>query len=106
MVKKITSEYAISVLSEVPTDKSFFVHDGPIVNNLMEFYNVLMEMTDEQFDYHRNSGRNDFYNWLKHVVRDQRLANETCRVKSRETMARRIKKRIDYLKQIKDESEI
>ena len=106
MAKKITSEYAVSVLSEFPTEQSFFVHNGPSVNNLTEFYNVLLDMTDEQFDYHRNNGRNDFYNWIKHVVADKRLASETLRVKSRVTMAKRVKTRIDYLNKIKDESEI
>ena len=106
MAKKLTSEYAMAVLSEVPTEKSFVVHNGPSVTNLTEFYNVLLDMTDEQFDYHRHSGRNDFYNWIKLVVRDKRLASETARVKSRQTMAKRVKMRIEYLKKIKDESEI
>ena len=89
MAKKITQEYASSVLSEVPLEKEFKVYNGPSVNNLVEFYEVLLDMTDEQFDHHRHSGRNDFYNWIKFVVRDTRLANDTLRVKSRTTMAKR-----------------
>ena len=100
MAKKLTKEAAQKFLSDVALDKYFYIYNGPIVKNIIELADVLDNITDEQFRYHRNNGKNDFYSWVKLVVLDNRLANEVARAKTLKTMQKKVKQRIDYLKSI------
>ena len=100
MAKKLTAEIAEKFLSNVPTEKGFYFGEGFVVGSIEGLYNALDELSDEQFACHRNKEKNDFYNWIVDVIGDVRLANEIARTKTKNTLMKRIKQRMDSLKKI------
>jgi hypothetical protein len=99
MVKivKISTEEATRRLGDVPDDKRFWCHDGRYIGNLRELRKALIDMSDETFHYHLSEERNDFSNWIKEVVGDQRLANELRKVRSRIQANKSVAERISFL---------
>jgi len=63
-------------LVRVPEEYAFRCHDGSIFRDLKELADGLFTMSDEVFVYHVNSDRNDFSNWVKNVLKDEKLAND------------------------------
>jgi len=99
MVKivKISREEAARRLGDVADDKRFWCHDGRNIGNLRELRKALIDMSDETFHYHLGEGRNDFSNWVKEVVGDQRLGNELRKVRSRIQANKAVTARISFL---------
>lgn len=102
MAKKLTLSVIERFLGDVASDKYFFVYNGPVLKSIEELHTALGNMTEEQFLYHRNNEKNDFYNWVISVIGDIRLANEIGRAKTKETTIKKIKDRLDFLKKIKE----
>jgi len=102
MGRRLTTELVGSLLSNIEPTKEFYLKDGRIVKNLIELFDAILDMDESTFRYHRNNEKNDFYNWIMHVVCDVRLANDIARAKTKTTTLRRIKERIDYLKAIEE----
>ena len=84
-------------LRDVEGDKYFWVHNGPVVKNLHELYGAIIEMSDETFMHHVNEEKSDFYNWIKDVLHDKKLANRLSNLKTRQEIAEAIKERIEEL---------
>jgi hypothetical protein len=102
MSKKLTPEIAGRFLSDTKPETSFFVHGGPIIKNVEELYAALQAMSEEQFIFHRNNGKNDFYNWMLNIVGDIKLANDIARAKTKDTTLKKVSERVNYLKSIKE----
>ena len=100
MVKivKISREEANRRLGDVSDVKRFWCHDGKLVKNLEELGNALNDMSDETFHYHLGEGRNDFSNWIRDVVGDNKLANDLSRAKSRIQAGKAVAQRISFLR--------
>jgi hypothetical protein len=47
----------------------------------------LRRLSPAQFKHHVNESRNDFYNWILHVVKDKKLAKELSSAKTKHQMA-------------------
>ena len=61
-------------LVTAPPDKCFWVHYGPVLKDLRELRDALeRRISDAQFAHHVGPDRNDFANWVDHV-----LAEKTC----------------------------
>jgi len=103
MVKKLTNAVAEKFLSDAPPEKIFYMNGGRAVRNVEELSQAMEEMNEEQFSFHRNAEKNDFYNWILHVIGDVRLANELARAKTKETTLKKINQRVDSLKKIRGE---
>ena len=61
-------------LVSAPPDQCFWVHYGPVLKDLRELRDALeRQISDAQFTHHVGPDRNDFANWVEHV-----LAEKTC----------------------------
>jgi len=99
---KETIEDIKRVLNDVPPEKSFWVNNGVIVKNIQELPGVIEKMSKRVFRYHVNKEKNDFVKWIDEVIGDKGLAKSLSRVRKKESVARRIRTRIKYLKEIKE----
>ncbi len=97
MAKKLSTDNISKLLGDASPEKSFFVNCGPTIKNISELQAALNSMSNEQYLYHRNNTKNDFYNWVLQVIGDSRLANDLARAKTKETAAKKVKERLDYL---------
>jgi hypothetical protein len=96
-IVRISKEEATRRLGDVPNDKLFWCHDGRVVKSLGQLEGALNDMSDETFYYHTGMGRNDFSNWAKDVVGDQKLSNDLLRAKSRAQARQAVAQRISFL---------
>ena len=70
----------------------FWVNNGPILSDLKELYSALRgEITDEQFSHHVNSEKNDFADWIRDTLHDEKCANAVKKVKKKDTVASKVK---------------
>ena len=84
-------------LADVPQEYAFWCCDGQILKNLRELRDALAVMNDGTFTYHANGAKNDFYNWVKDIVRDDTLAAELLMAGSPMTAVRVVTDRIAFL---------
>lgn len=75
----------------------FYINDGPAVKNLYELVYVMRDISDEQFEFHVNSEKNDFANWIADCVSDHRLAADVRQLDNKHSMAIKIAERYMYL---------
>jgi len=57
-------------------------------------------VNDDIFRYHVNRDKNDFEVWIRDVIKDKELGREISRVKTKETLIRKINERVNDLKRI------
>jgi len=96
-IVKISMEEANRRLGDVPDGKHFWCHDGKLIKNVGELEKALNNMSDETFHYHSGEGRNDFGNWIRDVVEDNKLANDLSKAKSRIHASKAVAQRISFL---------
>jgi hypothetical protein len=94
---KISKEEASRRLGDVPDGKHFWCQDGKVVKNLKELEKALNDINDDIFHYHAGAGRNDFSNWVRDVVGDNKLANDLSKAKSRIQASKAVAQRISFL---------
>jgi hypothetical protein len=94
-----TREDARRVLGSVPADKAFFSHDGCTSRSLFEFESCLIHSTQEVFDYHVNSMKNDFCTWIRDVFGDDKLAKDITRATNPVEAANILAQRIGWLRE-------
>ena len=81
---------------EISPDKYFYVFGGgPSVKGLQDLHYYLGTITERQFWHHVGEGKNDFANWVRDVLKENRLAIELCKTEVREEMIDIIKKFLD-----------
>ena len=96
MVVKTKNE-AASVLSGVSGDKKFFSVDGCTYSNLGDMAGCLEHMNAGSFAYHVTSANNDFSNWVRDVLRDDKLAADLMKAANAADAARIVRYRIQWL---------
>ncbi len=84
-------------LKNVPSDKAFHVYGGGVIHNIYQLADALSSLSEKSFRHHISQGRNDFATWVKDVLEDGKLASSLSSSKSKSSMARAVKKRIDEL---------
>ena len=64
-------------------DKYFVMDNGQVVRDLKELLETLKDMDDAIFSKHLNKEKNDFSSWVRHVYRNDFLADKmmTCHTK-------------------------
>jgi hypothetical protein len=86
---------AAVVLADAPPDKCFWVHCGPILKNLRELREALVDsISDEQFAYHVARERNDFAVWVEEVLGDATCAKALRRARTRRAALRAVAARL------------
>lgn len=84
-------------LKDVHPEHVFRLKSGSTVKNMYELANELATMDEEVFSHHVNEERNDFYNWILHIIRDEHLAKVFSEIKDRRLMLAAVEKRIEQL---------
>ena len=84
-------------LADVPQEYVFWCCDGRILKNLRELCDALGAMRDDVFAYHVNAAKNDFYNWVKDIVKDDALAGDLLKAGNTKTAVRIVTERIAVL---------
>ncbi len=72
--KKRTAKTSKRVLARAEGSQCFWVNDGQILADLVEFEKALEQMTPDTFEYHVQDSRNDFADWIEFVLGDTELA--------------------------------
>src|SRR3989338_4667464 len=85
---------ADKVLNNIKPEEYFYLKNGRVLKNLYEFTNSLASMDDETFKHHVNKERNDFAEWIRHVLKDEGIANQISRLKNRGSILKKINKRL------------
>lgn len=84
-------------LHDVHPNNVLRIKNGSIVRSLYDLANELTLMDEEVFRYHVNDKRNDFYEWVYHMVRDVHLAKVFSEIKDRRFMLAAVEKRVRQL---------
>jgi len=87
-----------TLLRIVDEDEAFWLCSNVTVQSLEELAYELMRVEDSVFRYHIQRSRNDFEDWIRECIGDRELAREIARVKTRETLAKKVEARIEELK--------
>ncbi|HLC64604.1 MAG TPA: hypothetical protein VJI46_00600 [Candidatus Nanoarchaeia archaeon] len=88
----------MGILDDVDPEKSFWVNNGPVVNNLQQLPDALRKMKNGQFAHHVNRDKNDFANWIRDVVGDAKLADEIAKTTKKNALINIIERRISTAK--------
>lgn len=87
----------LPLISADPPSRAFWTVDGRIFHNLLEMRRALDEMSGETYLYHANREKNDFALWTREVARDEKLAAELMKAKTRSAAFRAVAHRVnDY----------
>ena len=85
------------LLDKVPAEYVFYCHDGTIFTDVNELAAGLATMADETFYYHSNLEKQDFSNWVRDVIGDNKLADDLARASSRLQATEYVVARIAFL---------
>lgn len=86
------------VLARVPAERAFSCYDGKIFTALQDMAEGLMTMTDETFGYHVSLRNNDFVDWIRDVIKDDKLARDLSSVTSKLATIELITSRLAFLR--------
>ena len=96
--KEMTKPEVKKLLSDVPADKRFWSCDGQLLGNMSELETYLKAVSHDIFHYHVNESKNDFGNWVRDVMGDEKLAQDLQKSKTRTQAARCVSDRVSELK--------
>jgi hypothetical protein len=75
---------------EVTPDQYFFLRNGQPIKSLSELADALEFIDDITFEHHVNEYRNDFANWIRDVIKDEKLAARIQATDNRAAMLREL----------------
>ena len=81
---------ASKALEDVPEENKFICKDGKVLSNLNDLQKALKEMSEETFNHHVSNEKNDFYNWINHVIKNNFLSNRIKRIKSKKSAEKKM----------------
>ena len=82
--------------ARVPEEYVFWCCDGRKFYDLKELIEGLHNMSDDTYAYHVNSEKNDFCNWVRDIIKDDKLAVDLAMATSRETSIQCVVGRLSY----------
>ena len=102
MAKKVklqtkTDRQNAKLLGKVPAENVFYCHDGVTFTDINELAAGLATMADETFAFHSNLEKQDFSNWVRDVIGDNKLADDLAGAESRLEATEAVVARIAYL---------
>jgi hypothetical protein len=94
---KITGDVARRRLGNVPDERMFVCYRGRLVRNLKELAVVLGDDGHEIYTHHCADGKNDFSQWVRYVIGDEKLAQDLDMTTNLDQALKLILARIDFL---------
>jgi hypothetical protein len=79
---KKTVQTKLPALKYADDKTSFWLTDGQILNSLLALEGALSAMMDDVYAYHVKGGRNDFAEWVRVVLCDDKCADELMKAKN------------------------
>jgi len=67
---------------DIPHEKQFHFADGTSIGSIDALRDKLESISYQEFYTHVNAEKNDFANWIRHVFKDERLADDLQKVTS------------------------
>ena len=95
--QQMLKEQAQKFLSKVSEEHVFWCHDGSTFRDMKELAEGLVTMSDEVFTHHLNPEKNDFSNWVRDVIKDEKLASDLAAATSKAQAAGYVATRLTYL---------
>jgi hypothetical protein len=95
---KVINQNARQLLADVPDANVFYLNDGRILRNMEDLRDALDSMSDDLFLYHNNTDKNDFYNWVKDIIGDDKLSHDLLRSHSSARAFKSVSQRVALLK--------
>ena len=94
---RILKQETERLLGNVPEDNVFRCCDGHIMKNLEDLRQAFGSMDDGAYMYHANSEKNDFCNWVRYIIRDEKLASDLSTSHNKSEAAKAVDERIGLL---------
>jgi hypothetical protein len=94
----MTKAIAVQWLADVPQEKQFWCIDGRYLKNLSELQAALGDMSQETFRSHSNEAKNDFSNWVRDVISDEKLSLDLLMSQTQSEAAQVVADRVASLK--------
>ncbi|MBN2053259.1 hypothetical protein JW756_07175 [Candidatus Woesearchaeota archaeon] len=89
------------VLADVPQPHmAFWFTNGVIARNIYELVNAIEGCDKSVFEYHANSEKNDFYNWILDVLGDEVMAKKIKSEYDQKKFSKKIRARIKQLEKL------
>jgi hypothetical protein len=85
------------MVTDVPVEFVFYCNNGNVLRNMNELASELKSMSDETYSYHANMEKNDFMNWVRDIIKDETLAINLQKARSRSQAARAVTDRVNAL---------
>ena len=95
---KISKTIAEERLADVPQEKRFWCSDGRVLKSLPQLGVALKQMDEETFRHHSSESRNDFSNWVRDVIGDEKLSRDLLKSTTQAQAAKSIDDRVAWLK--------
>lgn len=87
-----TAKLAAEKYPDCVPEKSFWVNDGKVLQNLKELPSALRNMSDQTFLHHVNAAKHDFANWVEHVFGEKQLAEGARKIKHKVGLAQKVER--------------
>lgn len=81
-------------MMEVKPENYFWLRDGRALKDLHELSDAFEKMHDDIFKHHVNNEKNDFANWIRDIIKDEKLAEKIIKCSDRHTMHQAIKEKL------------
>ena len=95
--KKTTKAAANKPMLVCASDaECFWVHNGPVLQDLQHLRDALDEMDEQIFSHHVTNEKNDFADWVEYILQDKDLADALRKSKKTKTARAVVVKRLRY----------
>ena len=71
---------------QISQEVGFKLVNGHLLRSIQDLVDELKIMSDEVFNHHVNSERNDFENWIRHIFNVRDLADKVSKVSSKDEL--------------------
>ena len=85
-------------LLKASAELAFYCNDGRLFYDLKELAEGLMAINEATFYHHVREGNNDFSNWVRDVIGDEKLSRDLLKSTTQAQAAKSIDDRVAWLK--------
>lgn len=83
-LKLISNE--LGLFKNVKPEEYFYLHNGIVIKNLHDLIDILEIIDEDTLRFHFNEKKNDFSEWVRHVFKDNNLADKMKNAKAKMEM--------------------
>ncbi|MBS1266959.1 MAG: hypothetical protein MAG795_00929 [Candidatus Woesearchaeota archaeon] len=95
MAKKLNLARARKLIRVVGHKDCFWLCTNQNLRSLNTLSKALDKASEDVFRYHVNKYKNDFSDWVKEVIGDSDFAREISRIKTKDTLVRKIQEKVE-----------